>query len=302
MPRPNELWRQVESEGGSADVMAERYRALLIEHGHLILKPKCYECSQAETSKIHHDPHVKGAHEFKPTLISEDPLLHVAYIEMSAEEARAHWGLARCMPESFERLIRHAVAHEFHILGGEQVQADYAAGRRGGYSFEIVNKKTGEKSTGIACAGSHPGERLKRCEFCRSRAGTDECDFVVGDKCKACKGTKYKGLKPCPKCAGRGVQLCNRRFCAKRGDGSCGVHLSKDEGYCPAHARERDVMPKPKVRREECRWVAEAKTEGTCLHKGCGNVVNVGVRCLYFPLRRRAMCAGCGEAYMEASA
>lgn len=300
--RPSELWKSVEQTGGDAEQMAARYRALLVEHGHLILDPKCYDCSQTSRAKIHHDPATQGAHEFKPALRSDDIALHYAYMEMDPEEARAHWEMARGMPESFEALIRHATSHEFNILGGERARSDYAKGRAGGYHFEIVDKQTGERTTGIACVGRHSSVSVPRCEFCRSRAGTDECDFEVGSVCKSCKGTKYKGLKPCPKCAGRGVQLCNRRFCAKRDDGRCGVHLSKDEGYCPAHAAEKGVMPKPKIRREECKWVDEARAEGTCLHKGCGNVVKEGTRCLYFPLRRRAMCVSCGEAYLEVSA
>ena len=300
-PRPDELRKAAEAAGGTDEEKTARYRGLLVEHGHLILDPKCYECSLGSKSRIHHDPAAEGAHEFKPALESSDPLLHVAYMEMEAGEARAHWELARGNPESFEALVRHAVSHEFRILGGEQARADYDAGKKGGYHFEIVDKRTDARSTGTVCVGSHAAERLPRCGWCRSRAGTDECDFVVGERCKACGGTKYKGLKPCPRCAGRGVELCNRRFCAKRGDGRCGVRVSKDESYCPGHAEAAGVMPRPKIRREECRWVESAPVEGTCLHKGCPAVVRVGALCLYFPRRRRAMCEACGAAYLEAS-
>lgn len=314
-PRPSELWKEVEASGGTTEQMAEHYRALLIEHGHLIVDPKCNECSQTARKRIHNNPTADGAHEFKPLLTSEDPLLHIAYLKMEPEEARTHWELSRGNPVSFKALVRHAVSHEFRILGDEQVQADYAAGRKGGYAFEIVNKETGERSTGMACVGTHGADRLPRCEWCRSRAGTDECDFVVGETCKACKGTKHKGLKPCPKCAGRGVQLCNRRFCAKLRDGRCGVHVSNGEGYCPehmevaghkpktslAHNRVRNLLlarrpPRPKL--EDCRW-ADSQIEGTCLHKGCPKVVRAGERCLYFPARRRAMCEGCGDEYLR---
>ena len=305
----------VEAVGGTAEEMAERYRALLVEHGHLILDPKCNECSQTSRTRIHNDPTADGAHEFKPLLTSEDPLLHVAYLKMEAEEARAHWELSRGNPASFEALVRHAISHEFRILGGAQAEADYAAGRKGGYAFEIVDKRTGSRSTGMACVGTHRAERLPRCEWCRSRAGTDECDFVVGEVCKTCKGTKHKGLKPCPKCAGRGVQLCNRRFCAKRRDGRCGVRVSKDEGYCPEHMEAAGRKPKtspasnrvenilpagkpPRPKLEDCRW-ADSKIEGTCLHRGCPQVVRPGERCLYFPARGRVMCEGCGDKYLS---
>ena len=311
---PLQLWKRAEAGGGSKEQIASRYRGLLIEHGLLIVRPKCHDCSQTSLSRIHHDPALEGAHEFKPMLVSADVALQLAYVQMPAEEAQVYWEQAHGNPESFEALVRHAVSHEFRILGGERAQADFDAGKKGGYAFEIVNKGDGSRTTGMACVGSHGAERMPRCEWCRSRAGTDECDFVVGETCKVCKGTKPKGLKPCPKCAGRGVQLCNRRFCGKREDGRCGVRLSNDEGYCPKHMTPAGHAPKPSLASnrvtssmpagksprptlEECRW-ADSEIEGTCLHKGCPRVVRPGERCLYFPARRRAMCERCGDEYL----
>lgn len=57
------------------------------------------------------------------------------------------------------------------------------------------------------------------------------------------------------------------------------------------------------VRRERCEWTdkAEPLSRRDCVHQGCAEFVEYGKRCLYFPLRRRAMCARCGEVYLKAS-
>jgi hypothetical protein len=153
----------------------------------------------------------------------------------------------------------------------------------------------GEVVTGIICGGR---TGRNRCQVCKKHWSVAQCDYPTGGPCMKCKGAGQVGaVRPanCHDCAGTGRAMCNRRLC-----GNCRAKgPGQDEDYCPDHRTRAGL----KLKRETCSWTngAEPLLRRDCLHAGCQEVVEYGARVLYFPLRRRAMCASCGEAYMEAS-
>jgi hypothetical protein len=175
--------------------------------------------------------------------------------------------------------------------------------------------------------------RVRKCQFCRQRPGANQCDFLIGGKCRKCKGHGERSMNTvehrmhqafiearenpvagfsseeaeeglinltaslvCHDCAGKGAAMCNRYFCGTE----CGIRLSEKEGYCPTHQAAAG-HPK-KLKREHCVWVTANGEPKKCLRKGCETIVRPGESCLYFPERYRGMDERCGLEYLRLSA
>lgn len=129
------------------------------------------------------------------------------------------------------------------------------------------------------------------CEFCRKRNGDNQCDHLTGGPCKRCKGTGKSRGRECHPCAGKGLAMCNRFFCGV----TCGVRISKDEGYCPMHKESNQ-----KLEAEEVIWIEGNDLADThCLRRSCRGVVPVGAVVLFFPKRERVMHEDCGKEYLR---
>jgi hypothetical protein len=168
-----------------------------------------------------------------------------------------------------------------------------------GNHYTVVDHETGTVSTGFVCGH---GRAPKKCKFCKTRFGEFACDYPLGTKCKACKGTgteyveshfkTYSKPEPCDKCEGTGKATCSKLICSL-------CRRSKDGGdYCPDHRERAGIVEK--IKREPCQWIAlpcELKNP-KCLHNGCVEELSQGDRALFFPRRARAMCVPCGQSYM----
>jgi hypothetical protein len=297
----------------------------------------CDDCSQPRTSRVHTHRKTKGHHAWRPPLAAgDDVALHLAYLEMSPEEAQAHWDIATrgYAPGAamgmiaFLSLVRHAVKHEFKLLGGPEAERAYAEGRRGGYQFVITDKTTGEQSTGVMCVTESRTRRSasQRCEVCKRRAHQYLCDHPTDAVCTKCNGTSELpgGLctaRVCRHCLGTRKEPCSKRLCkgCTRTNGLKESDVNRVD-YCDEHAAAHGYKPPVKAapesrqkresRGQASQPVAASATvrefkdvvwtkspyEFWCDRFPCETVIRKGDRALFDKKRSEAFCAKCGEA------
>jgi hypothetical protein len=280
-PQPFQLWQQ--SAGDT-----ERYMALLVEHGWIKRREQIDGLSDNERL-IEATRHERAEAEARDLRRQFDS--HALKVEDSrATCACGMWSMA-FTGDGAEAEGHHA-EHVKRMVAKVELS--------GGAGCQTMRSTTagGEVITGIICGGR---TGRKRCQVCKKYWSAAQCDYPTGGPCKKCQGKGSKGgveglrAYNCDTCAGTGRAMCNRHLC-----GSCTAKgPGQDEDYCPDHR----VLAGLKMKREPCRWTKEAEqlTRRDCVHQGCTALVEFGVRCLYFPTRRRAMCSACGEAYMKAS-
>lgn len=176
-------------------------------------------------------------------------------------------------------------------LGIAGYKAEFSDDAPGNCTRVLITSTEGQVARGFLC-GSRT--RRRRCAFCDSGWQTALCDYPTGGPCPKCKGTKRRSGKPCHPCAATGYWMCNKPICS-----SCRAHRDPDEDYCPEHRQMAGFAPL--IRREACSWTNRASglIRRDCLHAGCMELLAYGNRVLYFPRRRRAMCEGCGERYLQ---
>lgn len=262
-PAPWQLWKQEEEKGGTIEATAARYIEQMKSHGYRINRKGQGEISENEACELYTDARL--------------------------------------------------TAHETVNVGDN--------------FYNFIDHQKGTVAHGVICSRSRGSGKM--CSFCNRRQSEYLCDFETGEPCKKCKGTgralestSLRGTIVVEgKCSGDdGCEGTGRATCSKRLCRGCRAKSGKLD-VCPEHRTAAGVASVPlrraveKLRglhvvtsspaltkapkREECRWVNEAQIDGTCLHKGCVFVVRRRARCLYFPRRRRAMCAPCGAKYLQ---
>lgn len=205
--------------------------------------------------------------------------------------------------ETVRRERAAATEREAALTSGARMELGYTTGRC--TPFRLVSD--GQPVThGILCGARTP---RRKCQVCKTGASVAQCDYPTGKACRKCKGqgqthigsmevteeTVADGIRTfnCHSCAGTGRAMCNTHLC--RG---CRGHIEPDEDYCPDH-RQLAGLP-PLVKREECRQVtAPLIVNQKCLRESCSVLISADEPVLYFPRRRRAMCAACGEEYLR---
>lgn len=205
--------------------------------------------------------------------------------------------------ETVRRERAAAREREVAQLKGARMELGYTEGGCTPFRLESPGQPV---THGILCGGRAPRHR---CQVCKTGASVAQCDYPTGKACRKCKGkgqthidslevtaeTMADGIRTfnCYSCAGTGRAMCNKHLCR-----ACRGHLEPDEDYCPDH-RVAAGLP-PLIKREPCQQVtAPMIVKRKCLRESCTVEISADEPVLYFPRRRRAMCASCGEEYLR---